>query len=170
VSRAAPTAVAVVLAAATLAVLAIVLLPRPGARATRARTAARADALRPTLGVARTRAGRVLVNAHGRTLYLFLKDRDGRSHCTGKCTRVWPPALVSGRPTVGRGLQTSIVGTVRRSDGARQIAYNGHPLYTLTADSGPGQTSGQGFQGTWYVVSPAGRPIVPGGVPPPAGY
>lgn len=169
-SRAAGTAVAAAVAVATLAVLAVVLLPRSGAREKRGGTAGRREAVRPTVGVARTGVGRVLVNARGRTLYLFLKDRDGRSHCTGRCTRVWPPALVSGRPRVGPGLKTSIVGTVRRPDGTRQVVYNGHPLYTLTADSGPGQTSGQGFQGTWYVVSPAGRAVIPGGARPPAGY
>jgi predicted lipoprotein with Yx(FWY)xxD motif len=114
---------------------------------------------RPSVAVARSRLGRILVDARGRTLYLFTKDRHGRSACTGRCTRVWPPALVSGRPTAGAGVAKGMLRTRRRTDGRRQLVYNAHPLYTLTADTAPGQIEGQGFEGTWFVVSPGGRGV-----------
>ena len=162
------TIVAAALAAATLAVLAIVLLTRPGTRAKRAEGAGKAAG--PTLGVETTRLGRILVDARGRTLYLFAKDRRGHSACTGGCTRVWPPALAPGRVQLGPGLQETKVTTMRRHDGRRQLVYNGHPLYSLTADTAPGQASGQAFEGSWFVVSPTGRAIVPPGAKAAAGY
>jgi predicted lipoprotein with Yx(FWY)xxD motif len=163
------TIVAAALAAVTLAVLAIVLLTRPGTRAKRTDAAGDATA-GPTLGVETTRLGRILVDARGRTLYLFTGDRHGRSACTGGCTRVWPPAIATGRVDVGPGLHRAKVTTMRRRDGGRQLAYNGHPLYTLISDTAPGQASGQGFEGTWFVVAPSGRAIVPPGAKAAAGY
>ena len=152
------TIVAAALAAATLAVLAIVLLTRPGARAKRADGAGEATP-RPTIGVETTPLGRILVDARGRTLYLFTKDRAGHSACVAGCTRVWPPALADGRMELGPGVRAAKLTTMRRRDGGRQLVYNGHPLYTLTADTGPGQINGQGFEGTWFVVSPGGRGV-----------
>ena len=156
------TGVAAALAAVTLAVLAIVLLTRPGSRAKRAEGAGEATP-GPTIGVETTRLGRILVDARGRTLYLFTKDRRGH-------TRVQPPALATGRMELGPGVRAARVTTMRRRDGRRQLVYNGHPLYSLISDTAPGQASGQGFEGSWFVVSPAGRGIVPPGAKAAAGY
>ena len=152
------TIVAAVMAAVTLAVLAIVLLTRPGSRAKRAEAAGEA-ATGPTLRVETTRLGRILVDARGRTLFVFTKDRAGHSACVAGCTRVWPPALATGRTQLGPGVRAAKVTTMRRRDGRRQLVYNGHPLYTLSADVRPGQINGEGFLGTWYVISAAGNRI-----------
>jgi predicted lipoprotein with Yx(FWY)xxD motif len=109
--------------------------------------------------VARTKLGPILVNGEGHTLYLFLKDRHGRSSCYGGCARVWPPAIVSGTPRVGPGVAAAKLTTTRRTDHKRQLVYNGHPLYAMSADARPGEMAGQGFLGTWFVVSPAGRGV-----------
>jgi predicted lipoprotein with Yx(FWY)xxD motif len=109
--------------------------------------------------VARTKLGPILVNGQGRTLYLFLKDRHGKSTCYGGCARVWPPALALGAPRVGPGVAAEKLTTTRRTDHKRQLVYNGHPLYAMSADTRPGELEGQGFLGTWFVVSPAGRRI-----------
>ena len=109
--------------------------------------------------VARTKLGPILVNGQGRTLYLFLKDRHGKSTCYDGCARVWPPALASGAPRVGPGVAAEKLTTTRRTDHKRQLVYNGHPLYAMSADTRPGELEGQGFLGTWFVVSPAGRRI-----------
>ena len=109
--------------------------------------------------VARTKLGPILVNGQGRTLYLFLKDRHGKSTCYGGCARVWPPALASGAPRVGPGVAAEKLTTTRRTDHKRQLVYNGHPLYAMSADTRPGELEGQGFLCTWFVVSPAGRRI-----------
>jgi predicted lipoprotein with Yx(FWY)xxD motif len=159
---------ALLLAASLAAVAAVVVLATGGGRAARSRRAEGADVVknasipleqRASVAVARTRLGRILVDARGRTLYLFTKDRNGRSACTGRCTRVWPPAIVSGRPTAGSGVAKRLLRTRRRPDGSRQLVYNGHPLYTLTADTAAGDIEGQGFEGTWFVVSPGGRGV-----------
>ncbi|MDX6701493.1 MAG: hypothetical protein QOF26_1719 [Baekduia sp.] len=113
----------------------------------------------PSITVRRTRLGRILVTPKGRTLYLFLQDGT-RSSCFSSCARVWPPVLVSGRPRAGAGIDARKLKTVpRRHSRLRQLTYAGHPLYTTVADERPGQTEGQGWQGTWFVISPSGRQV-----------
>ena len=41
------------------------------------------------VAVANSELGRLLVDGRGRTLYLFEKDKHGRSTCTGKCASFW---------------------------------------------------------------------------------
>jgi predicted lipoprotein with Yx(FWY)xxD motif len=109
--------------------------------------------------VAKTRLGRILVDGQGRTLYLYLKDRGTHSACGHNCERVWPPAIVSGEPHAGAGIVAAKLTTARRADNRRQLVYNGHPLYRLTADARPGQINGEGFLGTWYVISAEGNRV-----------
>jgi predicted lipoprotein with Yx(FWY)xxD motif len=109
-----------------------------------------------------TSLGRILVNSQGRTLYLFKKDARGKSRCAGACAKFWPPLRASGKPTAGRGLSASKLGTIKRSDGKPQVTYNGHPLYTFQQDTRAGQTNGQGltaFGASWFTLSPAGNQI-----------
>jgi predicted lipoprotein with Yx(FWY)xxD motif len=98
----------------------------------------------------------MLVDGHGRTLYLFLKDSRRHSACTGRCARVWPPATVTQTPRAGAGVRRGLLATISRGD-ARQLVYRGHPLYRMSADERPGDMVGQGFLGTWFVVSPGGH-------------
>jgi predicted lipoprotein with Yx(FWY)xxD motif len=114
----------------------------------------------PTVELRRTKLGRVLVDAHGHTLYLFLEDPDSRSSCYAGCARVWPPLLVSGAPKAGPGVDgTKLVARTRRHSRLRQVVYNGHPLYTTVADERAGQVEGQAFLGTWFAVSPKGKQV-----------
>jgi predicted lipoprotein with Yx(FWY)xxD motif len=122
----------------------------------------------PSVRLAQTKLGRILVDARGRTLYLYLKDRGTRSACEGSCARVWPPATVTGTPTAGPGVVAAELTTARRRDHSRQLVYHGHPLYTLSSDIRPGQIGGEGFLGTWYVVSAAGNRV--GKLRPSGGY
>ena len=115
-----------------------------------------------TVDVANSDLGMILVDAHGRTLYLFKKDSGTKSTCFGACASAWPPLRATGKPTVGSGASASMVGTTPRSDGKPQVTYNGHPVYTFTGDQSPGDTSGQGvnaFGALWYAVSPAGNQV-----------
>jgi predicted lipoprotein with Yx(FWY)xxD motif len=109
--------------------------------------------------VARTKLGPILVNGQGHALYLFVKDRHGKSTCYDGCARVWPPAISSGTPLAGPGVAAAKLTTTRRTDHRLQLVYNGHPLYAMSADRRPGDMAGQGFLGTWFVVSPAGHGI-----------
>jgi predicted lipoprotein with Yx(FWY)xxD motif len=115
-----------------------------------------------TIATATSSLGRILVDRQGHTLYLFEKDKRGRSACSGTCAVYWPPAVTKGKPTAGRGVKQSLLGATRRSDGTSQITYAGHPLYRFGLDTKPGQTKGQDlhdFGAGWYVVSPAGKKI-----------
>src|SRR3954451_24196045 len=132
--------------------------------ATPSSTPAATTAKVATIRVASSRLGKVLVNSHERTLYLFKKDSGKKSACFGACATFWPPLRSSGKPTVGSGAKASLVGTTKRSDGKPQVTYNGHPLYTFAMDKKAGDTNGEGvtaFGASWFAVSPAGRQISP---------
>jgi predicted lipoprotein with Yx(FWY)xxD motif len=106
--------------------------------------------------------GKFLVDAQGRTMYLFEADKSGASTCSGACAAAWPPVIVSGSPQAGSGVDQSLLGTVKRDDGAMQLTYNKHPLYYFAADTGAGQDKGQGskeFGAGWYVVNAQGSKI-----------
>jgi predicted lipoprotein with Yx(FWY)xxD motif len=116
-----------------------------------------------TVSLRKTALGQVLVNSKGRTIYMFMRDKNGKSACNGGCASFWPPLLSKGKPTVGHGLKASLVGTTKRSNGSRQVTYNRHPLYTFALDKQAGQTKGEGnlaFGARWYAVSAKGSAIV----------
>ena len=124
-------------------------------------TAAFAATSTSTISLRTTAAGKVLVAANGRTLYLFTADKGKKSTCYGQCAAYWPP-LFADTPTVGAGLKASILGTTKRRDGKLQVTYAGHPLYFFVQDKKAGQVNGEGFVhfgGSWWVVSAAGMSI-----------
>jgi len=110
-----------------------------------------------------TKLGKVLVNGSGVTLYLFEKDRHGKSACSGACAVNWPPVLTKGKPKGTRGVAAGKLGTTKRADGTTQVTYNGHPLYTFILDhKKPGSTAGEGvnaFGAKWYVLGTNGKKI-----------
>jgi predicted lipoprotein with Yx(FWY)xxD motif len=117
----------------------------------------------PTVSVRTTKLGQILVNSSGHTLYLFGKDTNDKSACSGSCAAVWPPLLSNGKPTAGAGVKASLLGTTKRSNGSLQVTYNNHPLYTYTLDKQASQTTGEGssaFGAKWYALSPQGTAIV----------
>jgi predicted lipoprotein with Yx(FWY)xxD motif len=103
----------------------------------------------------------VLTNAKGFTLYWFVPDTSTTSNCNGSCAKFWPP--LPGPATLSAGINGK-VGTITRSDGTTQATYDGHPLYTYTGDSAPGQNKGNGLNisgGVWHEVTPSGA-VAPG--------
>jgi len=99
----------------------------------------------------------VLTDDEGYTLYWFGLDSTTKSACQGSCARSWPP--VTGPATWGAGV-TGSIGAIVRPGGVLQATYDGHPLYTTTADTGPGQTKGNGVWshgGEWHAVTVPGR-------------
>jgi predicted lipoprotein with Yx(FWY)xxD motif len=106
--------------------------------------------------------GTALVGAGGRTLYLFEKDKGAASTCSGACAQAWPPLTASSMPKAGAGVDASKLTLIKRSDGTRQVAYAGHPLYYFVKDKKAGQDAGQdvtAFGAGWYVVAPSGQKI-----------
>jgi predicted lipoprotein with Yx(FWY)xxD motif len=114
------------------------------------------------IAVASSGLGGVLVDGRGRTLYLFEKDKHGKSACTGQCASFWPPLIASGKPIATAGAKSSLLGTTTRGDGRVQVTYNHLPLYTFVKDTRKGQTNGEGvdaFGAEWYAVSAAGAKV-----------
>ena len=141
-------------APAAAALLALGIGTSPAAN----RTASRG----PTVATARTALGRVLVSGSGRTLYLFAKDKHGRSACIGQCAAFWPPLIASGKPLAAAGARASLLGLTKRPDGRLQVTYDHHPLYTFVKDTRNGETSGEGikaFGAEWYALTPAGAAV-----------
>jgi predicted lipoprotein with Yx(FWY)xxD motif len=98
----------------------------------------------------------VVTNAKGFTLYWFVPDTATKSNCNGSCATIWPP--VKGPATAGSGV-TGKLATITRSDGSAQATYNGHPLYTYTGDTAPGQNGGNGLNvsgGVWHEMTASG--------------
>jgi predicted lipoprotein with Yx(FWY)xxD motif len=103
--------------------------------------------------------GTYLTDASGNTLYLYTPDTTSASTCYGQCVAFWPAFVTSAAPKAGSGADASMLGTSKRTDGTTQVTYNGHPLYFFKGDKSAGDTTGQGKQGTWFVVSSAGMQI-----------
>jgi predicted lipoprotein with Yx(FWY)xxD motif len=148
-------AVGIALAAAGVAAAAAVTH-----QSSRSLAASSATAGRVTLH--KTKLGKVLATSKGRTLYLFMKDKNGKSACYSQCASNWPPLMKKGTLRGATGVKAKLLGTTKRKNGKRQVTYNHHPLYLYAGDAGAGQVSGQGlnfFGGKWYVLSAAGRAI-----------
>jgi predicted lipoprotein with Yx(FWY)xxD motif len=112
------------------------------------------------VGTRKTNLGTILVDSKGRTLYLFEKDKSGKSSCYSSCAANWPPYLTTGKPTGGPGTKASMLGTTKRTDGKLQVTYNHHPLYRFGGDSKAGQTNGENVN-AFFVVSPKGVKVGP---------
>jgi len=145
-------ALALALAAAGVAAAAAVTHQSSGSLSASSATAGRVT-------LHKTKIGRVLATSSGRTLYLFMKDKNGRSACYGQCASFWPPLMKKGRLRAGAGVKAKLLGTTKRKNGTRQVTYKGHPVYLYKLDKGAGQVAGQRqnfFGGIWYAVSAAG--------------
>jgi len=116
--------------------------------------------------------GNILTDSHGKTLYLFLRDTPNvSSACYNRCATSWPPLLITeGNPIAGNGVNGNLLGVLVRSDGSRQVLYNGWPLYYYGTDANPGDTKGQGVGKVWFVLNldAAGTPAPPPAAPAPA--
>jgi len=132
----------------------------PGSSATTGTTAPSTSVATRTI----SGLGPVLVDAQGRTLYMFEPDKHSKVTCTGSCAELWPPAKLtgSGKPSASGQVQASLLGSDPDPEGGSVITYGGWPLYTYVSDTEPGQANGQGLEtdgGLWYVISPAGKVI-----------
>ena len=115
-----------------------------------------------TVATAANGLGRILVDGRGRTLYLFEKDKRAQSECSGVCIAYWPPLLAKGKWIGINGVKQSLLASIRRADGSRQLTYAGHPLYLFSGDTKRGQTNGEGltdFGAGWYALNAAGKKI-----------
>jgi predicted lipoprotein with Yx(FWY)xxD motif len=131
-----------------------------GATAPSASASASASAAAVGLKTAKVGSVTVLTNAQGLTLYSFAPDTSAKSVCNGACATSWPPV----KPATTAAVKSPFA-TIKRSDGATQLTFHGHPLYTFVGDKAPGQASGNGvnaFGGLWH-EAPASGGTVPAG-------
>jgi predicted lipoprotein with Yx(FWY)xxD motif len=116
-----------------------------------------------TLSIQHTPQGSIVTTGTGATLYDFVPDTPTHSACLSDgCVFQWPPLIKTGPIAVGKGVDRSLVGTLKRPDGSTQLSYGGHPLYTYNMDVKAGMVTGQGIDqdgGLWYVLSPKGQEI-----------
>jgi predicted lipoprotein with Yx(FWY)xxD motif len=114
----------------------------------------------PLVKLRQSQLGPVLFDGRNSALYLFTRDSRNRSRCYGDCAVAWPPFLAKGRPRAARGVKQSLLGTVRRRGGTRQVTYKGQPLY-FYIDDPRGQVLCNNvpeFGGTWYALNSGGDP------------
>ena len=133
--------------------VAVLLLASAGARMRSAVTLAAGGHTTHAAALVKTSSAKVLVNAQGRTLYVFSPDKPNKSACYGQCAKAWPPLLVKGAtvPATMPGIKGKF-GVAVRTGGARQLTYDGAPLYLWFKDKKPGDMTGQGVGGVWWVV------------------
>jgi predicted lipoprotein with Yx(FWY)xxD motif len=118
----------------------------------------------PTVKLAkRGGLGKILVTNGGFTLYMFTKDGHNKDNCRkiSMCASIWPPLTVKNKPIAGPGVKKSLLGTIKLSNGKKQVTYNGHPLYTYSLDN-PGDTGYVGqvqFNGTWLALNASGKRV-----------
>jgi predicted lipoprotein with Yx(FWY)xxD motif len=107
--------------------------------------------------VADTELGEILVDPDGFTLYIFTADSEGESTCYDGCAELWPP--IPADTPISSDLDASMFGATTRTDGMEQLTVDGMPLYLYTPDTSPGDVSGQGLNGVWFVVDGDGTVI-----------
>jgi predicted lipoprotein with Yx(FWY)xxD motif len=103
--------------------------------------------------------GTMLFGPRDQAIYIFERDPKGRTVCYGECARAWPPVLTKGTPRAATGVRKSLLGTVRRRNGTRQVTYAGKPLYYY-AHEGRGEVRCHNVNlngGFWWVVGPNGK-------------
>jgi predicted lipoprotein with Yx(FWY)xxD motif len=113
--------------------------------------------------------GKVLVDSRGWTVYVLTKDGTHNVPCTDGtgCTDLWPDLPLPDGKTAqaGAGVQASMLKAQHNQDGETYPTYNGWLMYEYAADGGPAQSNGEGIQsfgGTWYALSPSGKPVTSG--------
>lgn len=110
------------------------------------------------------RIGTYVADGAGRTLYRFDDDtaRPPKATCNGDCATAWPPLLIKSPGKIfPKGVNPQILGYVERADGTCQVTVNGWPVYYFVGDKKPGDINGQGLNGKWFAVTPAGAKTRP---------
>jgi predicted lipoprotein with Yx(FWY)xxD motif len=122
--------------------------------------------LKPAHGITvfsyKTAEGNVVGTIFGGIAYADKDETSKKIVCTGNCTLTWRPWIVDNatvHPQAGTGVQASLIGTIKRSDGERQLTYGGHPLYLYAHQANNLRTNAQGAGGVWYVVGLDGKQI-----------
>jgi predicted lipoprotein with Yx(FWY)xxD motif len=145
---------------AALAIAGFTVITAAGSAHSSVATVSRA----PTVRLAQTSAGKILVDGSGFTLYTFTRDKRKRDACIKipGCLSVWPAVTTTRRPTAGSGVRSSLLGAIPLHGNVKQVTYAGHPLYTYAHDFAPYTTLNIGsyeYGGFWNAVKANGQAI-----------
>jgi predicted lipoprotein with Yx(FWY)xxD motif len=154
--------VAAPIAAAALVLAACSSSTKPGTATGAGTGSATSGAAAVTVATRSAAPGTFLTDGSGRALYMFASDTSSTSTCSSTCATYWPPLSTTGTPTAAGSATGSMLATITRADGSKQVTYNGHPLYLFKLDTAPGDTKGQGstnFGAKWWLLAPSGQPI-----------
>jgi predicted lipoprotein with Yx(FWY)xxD motif len=119
---------------------------------------------KPTVSIARTYVGPLLVDKSGDTIYMFVRDKRNKDVCiTIKgCEKDWPAVTTVGKPVAGPGVKKSLLGTIPYQGKLRELTYKGHPLHTYIHDHGKGDVLNIGnhqFHGSWFALNANGGEV-----------
>ena len=89
----------------------------------------------------------MVVDDKGMTLYTFDNDAGGVSACYDDCAAKWPPYMAAAGAAMTEGWTM-----VDRTDGTKQWAYDGKPVYFFAGDKAKGDMAGDGLGGVWHVI------------------
>ncbi|MGH3257175.1 MAG: COG4315 family predicted lipoprotein [Streptosporangiaceae bacterium] len=99
--------------------------------------------------VQKSKLGYVLAEANGQVVYTYAHDtKGGTPTCTGSCADIWAPVTGVPKTALGESFPGTF-GLVARSDGTKQMTYNGYPLYTF---KGAFPLTTHVVSGVWNVV------------------
>jgi predicted lipoprotein with Yx(FWY)xxD motif len=104
--------------------------------------------------------GPMLFDSNKQAIYVFEKDSRNKTVCYGECAAAWPPVFTEGAPKAGTGVEASLLGTIARRDGRKQVTYAGKPLY-FYAHEDPGVVLCHNVNlngGLWWAVGADGKP------------
>jgi predicted lipoprotein with Yx(FWY)xxD motif len=112
-----------------------------------------------TITLAESDFGPMLFDSNKQAIYVFERDSRNETVCYGECAEAWPPVYTKGAPQAAKGVKASLLGTVERRDGRRQVTYAGKPLY-FYAHEDPGVVLCHNVNlngGYWWAVGADGK-------------
>ena len=112
-----------------------------------------------TVAIGDSEFGDMLFSSKRQAIYIFEKDPKGDTVCYDECAEVWPPVFTDGDPVAGKGIDASLLGTVKRRDGKVQVTYADQPLYYYAHEK-PGEVRCHNVNligGLWWVIGPDGK-------------
>jgi predicted lipoprotein with Yx(FWY)xxD motif len=156
--RGARQRVALVLAAGSL------LLTTPALAAVSTTAGGEQQGAKPTVKIAQTAVGPLLVDGSGYTIYMFVRDQRRKDECRKikNCEKDWPAVTTTGKPVAGPGVKKSLLGSIPFKGKLREVTYKGHPLHTYRFDASRASVINIGnrqFGGAWYALNAKGKVV-----------
>jgi predicted lipoprotein with Yx(FWY)xxD motif len=116
---------------------------------------------KPTVRIAQTPVGPLLVDGSGYTVYMFVRDKPRKDECRKikNCEKDWPAVTTTVKPVAGPGAKQSLLGSIPYKGKLREVTYKGRPLHTYRFDASKGSVINIGnrqFGGAWYALNAKG--------------